>query len=168
VYVNVGLTDAKRPDAQAGLEAAATLLPAAAAGADVFGHMGIAGVDQASSLEMLVWQDEVIGYVDSALREPDFSDAALGLDVVEQVGPGGTFIDQLHTAEHFRRELWFPRLLDRQFYQAWRDAGGTSAEQRCVEHCRDLLASHEVPPLDDDVERALDEVLNAARRELIG
>ena len=48
VYINVGLTDSKRPDAQAGLEAGVTLALGAAAGADVFGHMGISGVDQAS------------------------------------------------------------------------------------------------------------------------
>ena len=131
VYINVGLTDAKRPDAQAGLEAGMTLILGAAAGADVFGHMGISGVDQASSLDMLVLQDEIIGYTESVLREMDFSDEAMGLDVLEQAGPGGTFIDTDHTAEHFRRELWFPRILDRSFYQAWRDAGAATTEERC-------------------------------------
>ena len=48
VYINVGLTDSKRPDAQAGLEAGVTLAFGAAAGADIFGHMGICGVDQAT------------------------------------------------------------------------------------------------------------------------
>ncbi|MGB2824692.1 MAG: trimethylamine methyltransferase family protein, partial [Phycisphaerae bacterium] len=93
VYINVGLTDAKRPDAQAGLESAATLILGAAAGADIFGHMGISGVDQASSLDMLVMQNELIRYVESALREMDFSDEALGLAEIASAGPGGTFID---------------------------------------------------------------------------
>ncbi|MFH1070857.1 MAG: trimethylamine methyltransferase family protein, partial [Candidatus Glassbacteria bacterium] len=73
VYINVGLTDAKRPDAQAGLEAGITLALGAAAGADIFGHMGICGVDQASSLDMLVLQAEVIGYVESLMRKLDFT-----------------------------------------------------------------------------------------------
>jgi trimethylamine--corrinoid protein Co-methyltransferase len=60
VYVNVWLTDSKRPDAQAGMESALTLSHAAAAGADIFGHMGICGVDQATSLDMLVLQHEAI------------------------------------------------------------------------------------------------------------
>jgi len=123
VYINVGLTDAKRPDAQAGLETGITLVLGAAAGADIFGHMGISGVDQASSLDMLVMQSELIDYVESVLREIDLSDEAFGLGVIAQTGPGGTFIDKPHTAEHFRRELWFPRLLDRDYYQAWLDAG---------------------------------------------
>ena len=40
----------------------------AAAGADVFGHLGISGVDQASSLEMLVMQHEIVRYVESCGR----------------------------------------------------------------------------------------------------
>ena len=84
VYINVGLTDSKRPDAQARMEAGITLALGAAAGADVFGHMGICGVDQATSLDMLVLQNEIIGYVESTMREVSFSDEALGLDVVEE------------------------------------------------------------------------------------
>ena len=47
VYINVGLTDSKLPDAQAGLEAGITLACGAMAGADIFGHLGICGADQA-------------------------------------------------------------------------------------------------------------------------
>ena len=64
VYINAGLTDSKIPDAQAGLEAGVTLACGAMAGADIFGHLGICGVDQASSLDMLVMQHEIIGYVE--------------------------------------------------------------------------------------------------------
>ena len=39
-YINVGLTDSKVPDAQAGLESGMTLLLGALAGADIFGHLG--------------------------------------------------------------------------------------------------------------------------------
>jgi trimethylamine--corrinoid protein Co-methyltransferase len=166
VYINVGLTDAKRPDAQAGLEAGVTLALGAAAGADIFGHMGISGVDQAASLDMLVFQDEVIAYVESSMRQVDFSDEAIGISELEEVGPGGTFIDRVHTASHFRKELWMPRLLDRDYYQAWLDGGATSMEDRCRERRRDLLAGHQVEPLADDLQRELDRIVAAARTEL--
>lgn len=165
VYVNVGLSDAKRPDAQAGLESAATLLPAAGAGADIFGHMGICGVDQASSLDMLVMQDEVISYVQSVLRPVEISDDTLGLDVIDEVGPGGAFIDQMHTAEHFRKELWFPNLLDRTFFQSWQDAGSQSMEDRCRRKKEHLLANHEVEPLPADVDKTLDKIVAVATKK---
>jgi hypothetical protein len=34
-----------------------------AAGADTFGHLGICGVDQGASLDMLVMQHELVGYI---------------------------------------------------------------------------------------------------------
>jgi trimethylamine--corrinoid protein Co-methyltransferase len=166
VYINVGLTDSKRPDGQAGLEAGVTLALGAAAGADIFGHMGISGVDQASSLDMLVFQNEIIGYVESTLRALDFSDGALGLDVIEERGPGGSFIDTVHTAEHFRRELWFPKLLDRRYYQAWLEAGALSTEERCRQRKERILATHAPEPLPPELENALQDIVARAKREL--
>lgn len=163
VYINVGLTDSKRVDAQAGLEAGVTLALGAAAGADIFGHLGISGVDQASSLDMLVFQHEVVSYVESVLREIEFSPATLAIDEIADAGPGGTFIDRDHTAAHFRRELWFPRLLDRQYYEAWREAGAASTEERaCAERRR--LARREPEPLPAELEREFERILAAARR----
>lgn len=166
VYINVGLTDAKRPDAQAGMEAAATLLLGAAAGADIFGHLGISGVDQASSLEMLAMQHEVVRYVESVLREVDVSDETLGLDEIDAAGPGGSFIDREHTVRHFRRELWFPRLLDREYYDAWREAGATSMEERCRAQVREILRTHHPEPLPDALRREIASIVTAAEREL--
>ncbi|MBI2299861.1 MAG: trimethylamine methyltransferase family protein [Armatimonadetes bacterium] len=166
VYINVGLTDSKRPDAQAGLEAGITLALGAAAGADIFGHMGISGVDQASSLDMLVLQDEVIAFVEQSLREPDLSDEAIGLDVIEELGPGGMFLEHDHTYERFRSELWQPHLLDRQFYQAWLDAGAVSTEERCRRRKEEILATHVPEPLPDELEREIGRIVGAAKREL--
>ena len=167
VYINVGLTDSKRPDGQAGLETGISLALGAAAGADIFGHMGISGVDQASSADMLVFQDEVIGFVESTLREMDFSDEALGFDTSLSVGPGGSFIGEEQTARHFRREIWQPTLLDRQYYQAWLDQGAVSTEERVVAKRQALLAEHEVEPVSEELEGALREIVAAARRELV-
>jgi trimethylamine--corrinoid protein Co-methyltransferase len=167
VYINVGLTDSKRPDAQAGLEAGVTLAFGAAAGADIFGHMGICGVDQATSLDMLVLQNEVIGYVESTMRDFEISDETLGLDVTAEVGPGGTFIDAAHTAAHFRKELWFPKLLDRDYYQAWKDAGGIGSEERCSRRKEEILATHQAPPVPKELDREFERILASARRELV-
>jgi trimethylamine---corrinoid protein Co-methyltransferase len=167
VYINVGLTDSKRVDGQAGLEAGVSLALGAAAGADIFGHMGISGVDQASSADMLVFQDEVIGFVESVNRELDLSDEALGFDTSLAVGPSGSFIGEEHTARYFRREMWQPTVLDRQYYQAWLESGALSTEQRVREKRVELLATHEVEPLSDELDSALTEIVAAARRELL-
>ncbi|MFH1008440.1 MAG: trimethylamine methyltransferase family protein [Candidatus Latescibacterota bacterium] len=166
VYINVGLTDAKRPDAQAGIEAGITLALGAAAGADIFGHMGISGVDQAASLDMLILQDEIISYVESVSRPIEISDDTLGIDVMEETGPKGTFMDKLHTVEHFRKEIWLPKLMDRSFYDAWRDTGARSMEERCRARKEELLRLHEVEPLDENMAGEIDRIVEAARQHL--
>jgi len=165
VYVNVGLTDSKRPDAQAGLEAAATLMLSAAAGADIFGHQGICGVDQAASLDILMFQHEIIRYVESTMRSLDLSDEALALDLINELGPGGNFIDSEHTAARFREELWLPELLDRQFFQAWLEGGAKSAEERCVQATRHLRSTHHPEPIAEDLDRELRRIVAAAQKE---
>ena len=166
VYINVGLTDAKRPDAQAGLECGITLILGAAAGADIFGHMGISGVDQASSLDMLIMQNEVIRFVESVMRDIEFSDEMLGLAEIEAVGPGGSFIGREHTVRHFRQELWFPELLDREYYEAWKGAGASGMEDRCAERKVAILATHESEPVSEDIDRDLNDIVSAAEMDL--
>ncbi|MAE18428.1 hypothetical protein CMK12_05755 [Candidatus Poribacteria bacterium] len=167
VYINVGLTDSKRPDAQAGMELGITLALGAAAGADIFGHMGISGVDQETSLNMLVLQEEGIRFVESVMREIDFSDEALGFSELEDVGPGGEFIGRDHTVNYFRKELWFPRLLDREYYDAWLEGGATSMEERCRQRKEEIMATHETEPISKNLEQALDNIVAAARHELL-
>jgi len=166
VEVNTGFTDSKRIDGQAGLEAGITLMVSAAAGADHFGHMGISGVDQAASLDILLFQHEVISFVESTMREIEVSDETLALDEIIEVGPGGRFIDREHTIRHFKKELWFPTLLDRRYYQQWLDSGAIGTEQRVRERRDDILRTHVPEPMSPELERTLDEVVAAARRDL--
>jgi trimethylamine--corrinoid protein Co-methyltransferase len=164
VYINVGLTDSKIPDAQAGLEAGVTLACGAMAGADIFGHLGICGVDQASSLTMLVMQHEVIGYVERLLQEVEVSDDKLGLDALPRAIEAGSFLAEEHTVRHFRSELWFPQLLDRRYFQSWADDGQKDMAARCREMRDRILREHVPTPMDDDTLRAVDKLLADAKR----
>jgi trimethylamine--corrinoid protein Co-methyltransferase len=147
------------------LEAGVTLALAAAAGADIFGHMGISGVDQATSLDMLVLQNEIVSYVERALRPVDTSADALATELVDEVvRNGGGFLDAEHTVRRFRQELWVPRLLDRQYYQGWLDAGGRSTADRCRERRDEMLARPQPAPMDPGLAKAVDEIVAASRR----
>ncbi|MHC4395162.1 MAG: trimethylamine methyltransferase family protein [Planctomycetota bacterium] len=166
VYTNVGLTDSKCVDAQAGLEISATLLMGALAGSDIFGHLGIAGVDQASSLEMLVFQHEVIEYVERIMRGFKVDDEHLATEVIDRVGPGGSFIDQMHTVGHFRSELWMPTILDRSYWPQWQEAGGIDIADKLPGRVEELLSGYQEKPLDDDLEKEIARVVHDARNFL--
>ncbi|MEW6749420.1 MAG: trimethylamine methyltransferase family protein [Candidatus Latescibacterota bacterium] len=166
VYINVGLTDSKVPDGQAGLEAGMTLLCGALAGADIFGHLGICGVDQGSSLAMLLLQHEIVAYVERLLRGFVVDDEHLGLETLRERAAGGTFLDTEHTVRHFRQEVWFPALLDRRFWAHWVEEGARDMHQRCVEAKDRVLSSHQPEPLAPEVEREVGRIVAAARRHL--
>lgn len=167
VYLNVGLTDSKVPDAQAGLEIVGTLMNGALAGADIFGHFGISGVDQATSLPMAVLQHEAIGYVERLIQGFAVTDDTLALDVVRDVHAGGTYLGHDHTAAYFRAEHWYPDLLDRRYYDPWNEDRSTMAD-RCRAEVGRILKRHEPEPIEESLRLELERIVAAAREELGG
>ncbi len=166
-YINVGLTDAKLPDAQAGMEKAATLLLGALAGADTFGHSGICGTDHAGSLLWLAFDDELMSYIKRIMRGFEVDDEHLATEVIRSVGPGGDFLAQEHTVRHFRDELWMPdRAWTRQSYNSWQKDGGTSFADRLQGRVKEVLASHQPELLDEALTRELDRIVACAMRDI--
>ncbi len=166
-YINVGLTDAKLPDAQAGMEKAATLLLGVLAGADTFGHCGICGTDHAGSLLWLAFDDELMSYVKRIARGFAVDAEHLATDVIHSVGPAGNFLAEEHTVKHFREELWLPNAAwTRQPYDLWQSEGATSFADRLRGRVSDILATHRPPPLDDALSREIDRIVASAKREL--
>lgn len=167
VYINVGLTDAKLPDAQAGMEKACTLLLGVLAGADTFGHCGICGTDHAGSLSWLLMDHELMDYVKRITRGFDVSSDTLATDVIHTVGPAGNFLSEPHTVENFRRELWLPAdVWTRQSWDVWQTGGQESMAERLRRQVVHILASHEVEPLDPDLAKEVDRIVACARRNL--
>jgi trimethylamine--corrinoid protein Co-methyltransferase len=167
VYINVGLTDAKLPDAQAGIEKAATMLLGALAGADTFGHCGICGTDHAGSLLWLAIDNELANYVKRIVRGFDVNSENLAIDVVNTVGPGGNFLAEQHTVEHFRRELWLPSSVwTRQTYNIWESQGHSSMADRAREQVNQILGTHKPEPIDEGLAREIERIVECAKREL--
>jgi len=167
VYVNVNLTDAKLPDAQAGAEKAATLLMGVLAGADTFGHCGICGTDHAGSLLWLAFDDELMSYVRRIARGFTVDEEHLATSVINSVGPAGNFLAEEHTVRHFREAIWTPSpVWTRQPYDLWHSDGATSFGDRLREQVERVLWSYEVKPLDDAMVREIDRVVEHAKKGL--
>jgi trimethylamine--corrinoid protein Co-methyltransferase len=168
VGVNVGYTDAKVPDAQAGLEKGMTLLLGALAGADIFGGMGIAGCDQGFSLPQLVIDDEIIDFVKRILRGMRVDEKSCAYDVIERVGIGGMFLTDDHTLNLWRDEFWIPQLCDRSLWEPWREAGRKTMLDRAIDRQEKILSTHTLEWLDEHSQRELDVIVAAAEREILG
>jgi trimethylamine--corrinoid protein Co-methyltransferase len=168
VYLNVGLTDAKILDAQAGFEKSASLALGALAGADLVGHAGICGHDHGASLEWLVADDELMGFARRLVRGFEVTPETLAAEVIQAVGPGGSYLAEEHTVRHFREELWIPgSAWTRQSWGAWADGGRTSLAQRVADRGRELLSKHVPPPIDAALGAEIDRIVACARKEFV-
>jgi trimethylamine--corrinoid protein Co-methyltransferase len=167
VYINVGLSDSKRVDAQSGLERGMTLLMGALAGADTFGHMGILGADQAGSLEQLIVDNEMAAYVKRVLRGFSVDEETLALDVIQKVGIGGNFLGEAHTRDHFLQEMWLPIAFDRRRWEEWWANGARTMADWAHERKIQILAEHHPPPLEPELAREIDGIVAVVRRDLL-
>ncbi len=167
VYVNVGLTDAKTLDSQAGTEKGTTMLLGALAGADMFGHAGICGTDHAGGLEWLMADHELMAYVKRIARGFDVTAETLATDVIGTVGPGGSFLAEEHTVRHFRDELWMSGTAwTRQTWDAWTGAGRRTMGDRIRSEVNRVLSEHTPDPIDANLATEIDNIIAAARRDL--
>lgn len=146
--------DADSPGFQAGVEKAGSGLLSMLARPDLLA--GIGGVETANALsaEQLVLDADVVEWVRRTIAPVPIDADTLSLDLLGRVGPGGNFLKQKHTLEHFREAVWDPSLFLRDGH-----VPGRPAEQRIREHARtkarEILQSHAPSPLDPDARRAL-------------
>ena len=96
-----------------------------------------------------------------SLREVDVSDVALAVELIDEVGPDGQFLDQQHTLDHFR-ERWYPKLFDRYNYDNWLAQGAKTLQQRAAERVTKILAEHTPEPLPEQVAQAVHAIVERA------
>ena len=153
-FGTAGCSDAKYPDPQAAAEAAFSCLSSALSGANLVHDSGWLDHGCIASPAYMVLVHELIGMVNRFVKGIPVNDETLAVDLIDTVGPGGNFLDQEHTYEHFR-EVWYSKLFDRSICARWLEQGGQRFEQRLREQTREVMA-HRPPPLPDDVLTELD------------
>jgi trimethylamine--corrinoid protein Co-methyltransferase len=162
VWSTAGCTDAKEVDEQAGIEGAISILFAGLSGADLVHDVGFIEGAMTGSLQMAVMSDEVISFVKRLLRGIEVTPATLATDVVKAVGTGGNFIGTDHTLEYYKREFWFPSLIDRQRWDDWQASGALTHGERVQDRLNEILDSHTPAPLSPAVQQSIDAILAQA------
>jgi len=165
VFGTAGCTDSHTLDGQAAGEATMSILIAAQSGANMVHDVGYTGSGSLGSLYQLVMCDEIISMVKRFMRGIKVDDETLAIDVINNVGPGGHYLSEDHTMKHFKTETWFPTLISRTRYDGWKTMeGGTTMGDRVAQKMRDILKTHEVPTLPDDVLKKIDEIIEKAEQ----
>lgn len=167
-FTIAGCTDAQSFDQQASMEAGFNLLMSALAGGNLIHDLGYIGAGLTGSLEYLVLCNEGVGAVKFMTRGLEITPEMLALDVIEKVGPGGHFLTEQHTLDHFRKQMHFTRLFNRNNYDNWQAAGSKTFGENANALLKEILQWHEVPPLAPEVEQAVKDLSSGKidRREL--
>jgi trimethylamine--corrinoid protein Co-methyltransferase len=152
-------SDSNTFDGQAAADAQFSVLVALLARTNLNHDVGYLEAGLMNSPEYMVLTDEIISMTRPFARGIRFDDEAFALDVIAQVGPGGQFMTHPHTLEHWR-ELWAPKLFDRQRRDRWERGGGKDLAARVREKTLALLDGHTVEPLTASVEAEIEAILN--------
>ncbi|MGM0420126.1 MAG: trimethylamine methyltransferase family protein, partial [Bacillota bacterium] len=166
MFGTCGCTDSKVVDEQAAIEDALSILITAQSGANLNHDVGYIEHGNCASLENLVISDDLIGFARRIVEGINVNDETLGLDVIDKVGPGGHFLGEDHTMEHFKKETWYPDLFKREFYDNWEQDGEKTLFERSNEKVKDILENHQPEPLPDDVVKELDRIVQEAEAKL--
>ena len=138
IFCSAGASDAKVFDAQATAETALILFANTIRGAHLIQNIGYLDSAMTGSFELVVFCNEVIGWLKRYLRKIEITQESLALDVIQAVGPDGNFLETDHTLQHVRQE-WFPDLFDRSDFDKWLAAGSTTLQQRANRKVREIL-----------------------------
>jgi len=158
-----GGLDACLPDAQAGYERTLQALPMTLSGVNFFClAFGMMNQLLTSSYEQAVIDDEILSAVFRLAEGIRVTPETLALDQIRKAGPGGQFLNQAYTRQHYRGEQWQPELTNRLEWEQWqRTTGGKDMRQRANARARRILSEHFPRPLSPEQEVEIDKMAHA-------
>jgi trimethylamine---corrinoid protein Co-methyltransferase len=161
----IALSDAKRLDAQAGLESSMGGTLAALAGINSVSGPGMLDFESCQSLEKLVLDHEICGLVLRLARGIEPREDFPSIPVFEELLREKHLLIAAHTRRHLRAEHYFPGpAIDRANLSRWREEGGFSLGERAFREVKRLIGSYVPSRLSDDVQRDLTGRMEAEAR----
>jgi trimethylamine--corrinoid protein Co-methyltransferase len=155
-FGTAGCSDAKFPDAQAAAEAVFSCLSSALSGANLVHDSGWLDHGSVASPAYMVLVNEVLSMVNQLVRGVAVNDDTLAVEVIDRVGPGGHYLHEEHTFEHFR-DVWYSKLFDRSIYAQWVEQGAKRFEERLREQTQRAM-EHAPTPLPPEVLSELEQM----------
>lgn len=152
-FGTAGCSDAKVPDAQAAAEAAFSCLSSALTGANLIHDSGWLDHGAVASPAYIVLVNEILQMVHQYMKGMRIDDDSLAVEVIDKVGPGGNYLMEEHTMNHYQ-DIWYSKLFDRSIYQTWVEAGSPRFEDR-LRGLTEKAMAHEPRALPADVVREL-------------
>ncbi|SLM28585.1 Trimethylamine methyltransferase [Desulfamplus magnetovallimortis] len=149
-----GSTDSKVLDQQAGIEMTISLMTALMHGANIVHDVGFMESGLQGSLQLQVMANETIGFLRAATRGVTVDEETLALDVTDEMGPSGTYLQHPHTIRHYK-EPFYSKLFDKSGYSQWEKKGSLTMGEKAAKVVDDILAAYKPKPLPEDVQQKI-------------
>lgn len=153
-FGTAGCSDSKLPDSQAAAEATYSCFSSSLSGSNMIHDSGLLDHGSMVSPAFMVLVSEILEMIKYYMRGILVNDDTLALEVIHNVGPGGHFIAEKHTADHYR-EVWYSNLFDRSLYETWLERGGRRFQERLIEQTQTTM-EHQPEPLPETITEELE------------
>ncbi|HXQ32237.1 MAG TPA: trimethylamine methyltransferase family protein [Steroidobacteraceae bacterium] len=142
--VAAGMTDAKRPDYQAGYEKGMSIALSALAGSNMICECaGMMGSLFGCSLESMVMDNDLLGAVQRSLRGIEVTDETLSYEIIESTVLGPChYLGAEQTLSLMQTEYLYPRVGDRSSLSEWQYRGSPELMTAARARVREIMASH--------------------------
>jgi trimethylamine--corrinoid protein Co-methyltransferase len=161
----ISLSDAKRLDAQAGLETGIGATLAALSGINNVSGPGMLDFESCQSLEKLVVDNEICGMTKRLVRGIAPKDDFPARPIFEELLREGHLLIATHTRRHLREEILFPGpVIDRANQARWLEEGGSTLGDRARREVARLVRAYQPSRLSEDVKRELTRLMQAEAR----
>lgn len=152
IYASGGVTESKKPDIQSGTEKCLSNLLVAMNKPDLI-HLAAGMLDSGNSIsyEQYVIDNETIGMIRRVTSGIKVNEDTLACDVIENVGPGGSYVMEGHTVRYMLEEFFYPDLAVRSNFDIWEQAGRPDMLSVASERVREILDAGEEGLLDQEV-----------------
>ncbi len=151
----IGLTNAHINDAQSGYETGMGTTAALLAGADLFNMGGLLGSLMAFDFSKAVIDNEIALMLKRLARGVEFTDDTLALGLIEDIGPGGSFMDSDHTLQYMKKTALFPKIATRDMRETWISSGRKDAAARALELAESILSKDNPAVFSEELDRKI-------------
>ena len=153
----IGLTNSKLNDAQSGYETGMSGVAGILSGMDMFNIGGLIDALKTFDFAKAVIDDEMAQMLKRVKRGISFSEDDLAVDLIRQIGPGGSFIKPKHTSARMKTEIVMTKIADRDARSIWEKKGSKDTQVHAMDKVREIMSKNPEPLISPEVDAKLRE-----------
>jgi trimethylamine--corrinoid protein Co-methyltransferase len=165
MFGTAGCSDAKRVDAQVGLEMGFSILMSTLSGQNLIHDVGYINSGLIVSYESYVLANDAIGMAKHIAGGIPINKETLAVDVIHAVGQTGDHLTNDHTLKFLRKEFFFPSVIDRTNYAAWEKSGSKTMDVTLKEKVDEILGTHIPQPMESVARQSMSQILNDIEKQ---